>query len=92
VSGCADLIADGRHYAGAALVRQLVEVEYLAWAFETKDEESAKWLRSRREEREQFFKRQSSETLLADVSAAPITVTIASLEAIRCPVRGDCER
>lgn len=56
VSGCADLIADGRHYAGAALVRQLVEVEYLAWAFETKDEESAKWLRSTREEREQFFK------------------------------------
>lgn len=56
VSGCADLIADGRHYAGAALVRQLVEVEYLAWAFETKDEESAKWLRSSREEREQFFK------------------------------------
>jgi hypothetical protein len=56
VSGCADLISDGRHYAGAALVRQLVEVEYLAWAFETKDEESARWLRSTREEREQFFK------------------------------------
>jgi hypothetical protein len=56
VSGCADLIADGRHYAGAALIRQLVEVEYLAWAFETKNEESAKWLRSTREEREQFFK------------------------------------
>lgn len=55
VSGSADLIADGRHYAGSALVRQLVEIEYLAWAFETKDAESARWLRSNREERQSFF-------------------------------------
>jgi hypothetical protein len=38
VSACADLVNSGRHYAGAALVRQLVEVEYLAWAFEKNDE------------------------------------------------------
>jgi hypothetical protein len=55
VSGCADLISDGRHYAGAALVRQLVEVEYLAWAFETKDAEAARWLRSTKKERLSFF-------------------------------------
>ncbi len=55
VSGCADLISDGRHYAGAALVRQLVEVEYLAWAFETKNAEAARWLRSTKEERLSFF-------------------------------------
>ena len=55
VSGCADLVASGRHYAGAALVRQLVEVEYLAWAFEKNDEESRRWLRSTREERFSFF-------------------------------------
>lgn len=55
VSASADLIADGRHYAGAALVRQLVEVEYLAWAFETKDEEASRWLRSKRDERKSFF-------------------------------------
>lgn len=55
VSGSADLIADGRHYAGSALIRQLVEVEYLAWAFETKDEESTRWLRSTHEERRTFF-------------------------------------
>jgi hypothetical protein len=55
VSATADLIADGRHYAGCALLRQLVEVEYLAWAFETKDAESARWLRSSREERQSFF-------------------------------------
>jgi hypothetical protein len=55
VSASADLIADGRHYAGSALIRQLVEVEYLAWAFETKDEESARWLRSTHDERRSFF-------------------------------------
>lgn len=42
VSAGADLFADGRHYAACALVRQLVEVEYLAWAFETRNEESAR--------------------------------------------------
>ena len=40
----------------AALVRQLVEVEYLAWAIETKDGEGAKWLRSDKKIREEFFK------------------------------------
>jgi len=55
VSASADLITDGRSYAAAALIRQLVEVEYLAWAFETNDTESARWLRSTREERQSFF-------------------------------------
>ncbi|CAE6861602.1 hypothetical protein R69658_07643 [Paraburkholderia aspalathi] len=55
VSASADLIIDGRHYAGAALVMQLVEIEYLAWAFETNNEDAARWLRSTRQERESFF-------------------------------------
>jgi hypothetical protein len=55
VSGCADLMDSGRHYAASALIRQLVEVEYLAWAFETKSDEAARWLRSSRDERHQFF-------------------------------------
>jgi hypothetical protein len=55
VSASAELIADRLHYAGAALNRQLVEVEYLAWAFETKDEEAARWLRSTQDERKSFF-------------------------------------
>lgn len=55
VSASADLIGDGRRYAGSALIRQLVEVEYLAWAFETKDEEAARWLRSTHDERRSFF-------------------------------------
>lgn len=55
ISGSADVINNGRHYAGAALIRQLVEVEYLAWAFETNDDEAARWLRSTRAERQSFF-------------------------------------
>lgn len=55
ISGSADLIADGRYYAGSALIRQLVEVEYLSWAFATKDEEAARWLRSSHDERQRFF-------------------------------------
>ncbi len=55
ISGSADLLTDGRHYAGSSLVRQLVEVEYLAWAFETKNEDAACWLRSDHDQRKNFF-------------------------------------
>jgi hypothetical protein len=55
ISASADLFCDGRSYAAAALVRQLVEVEYLAWAFETKHGDAEKWLRSDKKQREQFF-------------------------------------
>jgi hypothetical protein len=51
----ADLFAAGRHYAASALLRQVVEVEYLLWAIETRDQDAQRWLRSTREEREQFF-------------------------------------
>jgi len=56
VGGCATLFAEKRHYAAAALLRQLAEVEYLAWAFETQDGDAEKWLRSTREERDEFFR------------------------------------
>lgn len=38
-------------YAGAALVRQLVEVEYLAWAFAEDQAEAMDWMRSDKDER-----------------------------------------
>lgn len=56
VSASTDLFSDGRHYAAAALVRQLVEVEYLAWAFDVRDSDAERWLRSTTEERREFFK------------------------------------
>ena len=55
VSASNDLFTDGRNYAAAALLRQLVEVEYLAWAFATRDRDAERWLRSTRDERRSFF-------------------------------------
>jgi hypothetical protein len=54
-SASGDLFNDGRPYAAAALVRQIVEVEYLAWAFDARDKEAERWLRSTQEERRSFF-------------------------------------
>jgi len=54
-SSSADLFEDGRKYAAAALLRQMVEVEYLAWAIETRDRDGERWLRSDRQQRESFF-------------------------------------
>ena len=55
LSGSADLIADGRVYAGSALLRQLVEVEYLARAFSENSDEATRWLRSDKQQRMRFF-------------------------------------
>ncbi len=55
ISGSTDLFLDGRAYAAAALIRQMVEVEYLAWAFETRDHDAERWLRSSKDERQEFF-------------------------------------
>jgi hypothetical protein len=54
-SGATDLFNKGHYYSAGALLRQIVEVEYLAWAFATKDREAEKWLRSNRQELESFF-------------------------------------
>lgn len=56
LTASADLFAGGRDYAGAALLRQMVEIEYLAWAFETGDRVGERWLRSDRRERELLFR------------------------------------
>jgi hypothetical protein len=55
VSASNDLFADGRHYAAAALLRQLVEIEYLAWAFGARDKDAERWLRSSADDRRAFF-------------------------------------
>lgn len=55
ISGANALFSSGNTYAAAALVRQLVEVEYLAWAFEDDKKEAEKWITSDKEERMQFF-------------------------------------
>lgn len=56
VAGCSILVTEERYYAAAALLRQLAEVEYLAWAFANREGDGEKWLRSTRKEREEFFR------------------------------------
>lgn len=54
-SASADLFSDNRHYAAAALLRQLVEVEYLAWAIDERDQDGEHWLKSDRSQRRNHF-------------------------------------
>jgi len=55
-SASAELLTKGRPYAGAALLRQMVEIEYLAWAFDVRDADAERWLRSDKQTRQTFFK------------------------------------
>lgn len=49
------LLDSGNLYAAAALTRQLVEVEYLTWAFSDDQAEAQTWLRSTLEERRSYW-------------------------------------
>jgi hypothetical protein len=51
----ASLLSGTNHYAGAALLRQVVEVEYLSWAFANEKREASDWLNSTHQERLEFF-------------------------------------
>lgn len=51
----ASLLSGANHYAGAALLRQIVEVEYLSWAFANEKREAADWLNSTHKDRLDFF-------------------------------------
>jgi hypothetical protein len=54
-TGAVDLLNATNRYAACALVRQLVEVEYLATAFAEEHEIAAVWLRADRDERLKFW-------------------------------------
>ena len=49
------LLSGSHHYAGAALLRQVVEIEYLTWAFAHKQRYAVGWLNSTHEERMSLF-------------------------------------
>ena len=49
------LLSGSHHYAGAALLRQVVEIEYLTWAFAYKQRDAVDWLNSTHEERVSLF-------------------------------------
>lgn len=54
-AGAVALLQRANLYGAAALIRQLVEIEYLAWAFAEDHEQAKAWLRSTREERLKFW-------------------------------------
>jgi hypothetical protein len=54
-AGVVALLDQGNRYGAAALLRQLVEVEYLTWAFAEDEDEAMNWTRSTREERLRFW-------------------------------------
>ncbi|HUE82856.1 MAG TPA: hypothetical protein VMM84_12155 [Pyrinomonadaceae bacterium] len=49
------LLSGGEHYAGSALVRQIVEIEYLTWTFKEGHRSANKWLQSTHDERMKLF-------------------------------------
>jgi hypothetical protein len=53
--GAIDLIEADNRYGAAALVRQLLEIEYLSFAFAEKDEIAAEWLHADRDRRKRFW-------------------------------------
>jgi hypothetical protein len=52
---CVNLLQTDQIYASFALVRQIVECEYLCWAFAHDQDEARKWLNSTRAERLSFW-------------------------------------
>jgi hypothetical protein len=51
----ARLLSTGEHYAGAALLRQIVEIEYLTWNFKENKRDPASWLESTHADRMKDF-------------------------------------
>ena len=49
------MLSTGQHYAGAALLRQIVEIEYLTWTFEKGRSDINVWLESTDKERMKMF-------------------------------------
>lgn len=67
--GTSQLLKQGNLYGGAALIRQIVEVEYLSHAFAAQHEKASLWLRADRDERLRFWSpaqlRKGSQNFLA---------------------------
>lgn len=55
LSGIEGAVGSGQVYVAAALTRQMVELEYLAWAFASGDGDAATWLNSSADERRRLW-------------------------------------
>jgi hypothetical protein len=54
-TSCVELLEADHYYAAAALIRQLVEVEYLAWVFAEDDQAATRWFHSTPEQIRTIF-------------------------------------
>lgn len=54
-TACVGLLQAKQFYPSFALVRQIVECEYLCWAFSQDEDEARKWLKTSRRERMRFW-------------------------------------
>jgi hypothetical protein len=55
IAAASGLVEIDKYYAAMTLVRQVVETEYLAWAFSSDSSEAESWLRSSPEERQKIW-------------------------------------
>jgi len=55
ITSASGLVESDQYYAAMALVRQIVEAEYLAWAFGADHSEAERWLRSISEDRRRMW-------------------------------------
>jgi hypothetical protein len=55
LAGAVMLLEAGNDYAAAALTRQIVEVEYLTWAFAEDEQEARSWMRASAQTRRRFW-------------------------------------
>jgi len=83
IRGALSLTLAGNCYASSALNRQLVEVEYLAWAFVEDQEEASNWLRSSNQQRLDRGNPDISDSALKGGSGVPTTATTARQAATR---------
>jgi hypothetical protein len=56
LSGAVTLLEQGNVYGAEALLRQIVEVEYLSWAFAEDQDEAMLWLRATPHERQKMWR------------------------------------
>ena len=65
--GTCDLLDAGNAYGGAALLRQLVEVEYLLWTFSDDAEDASRWLHASKSQLDGRFRPEASRRPLPHV-------------------------
>lgn len=93
VSGALTLLSAGNGYAASALSRQLVEVEYMTWAFAEDEQEARSWLRSSRQERLQRWQpRHLRDGPMVAFEARTTASTASTADTRRPTAAGRCSR